>query len=173
MSRALVVYESLFGSGETIAQAIAASLAEHLPVDLVPIADASPTLDDTTRLLVVGGPNHRFGMTTADSRAEAVARGATRPAETGVREWTEALPACPGTAAAVFDTRLATPGFLQRIDHASRSVEKRLRQRDLVLVAPAQHYLVEDLDGPLVSGEVERATAWGHLLAGRLSALPG
>lgn len=40
MTRALVVFESLFGDARTIAQAIASSLSPHMPVEVVAAAEA-------------------------------------------------------------------------------------------------------------------------------------
>src|SRR6476660_3190889 len=58
MTRALVVYESMFGNTERVARAVALGLAEHIHVDLVR-AGPGVTLADAVDLVRVGGPRHR------------------------------------------------------------------------------------------------------------------
>ena len=89
---ALVVFESMFGNGPG-ATAIGAGLAAHTSVQVVTVDGAPAVLDADVDLLVVGGPNHRFGMTTADSRREAVAQDAVRTGATqrGLRDWLGSL----------------------------------------------------------------------------------
>ena len=69
MSRALVVYESVFGDARTIAHAIAEGLSDGgLDVDVV-AADQGPTeVGPDVDLLVVGAPNHAFSMPRPSTR---------------------------------------------------------------------------------------------------------
>lgn len=165
--RALVVFESMFGNGRAIATAIGAGLATDTSVRVVAVDDAPTVLPPDIDLLVVGGPNHRFGMTTDDSRREAAAQAAV-PADAtrrGLRSWLGSLDARQSSAvAAVYDTRLASPRFLDRVDHASRSIERTLRRTGVRLVVPAEHFYVAAMAGPLVDGELDRAHQWGATL---------
>jgi flavodoxin len=68
MKRALVVYESLFGNARTVARAIADGLASQLPAEAVDAGRAPATVGPDIGLLVVGGPNHQFGMPRPESR---------------------------------------------------------------------------------------------------------
>jgi dienelactone hydrolase len=52
---------------------------------------------------------------------------------------------------------------------AARGIARRLRRRGYEVIA-SESFLVEDAEGPLEDGELERARAWGQELAGRLSA---
>ncbi len=166
--RALIVYESLFGTNRTIATAIAAGLGDHTPVTLVEAADAPELIDDQVELLVVGGPNHQFGLPRPATRAEAAAQrqGGGQPAERGLREWLDDLQLSqPGQRAAVWDTRMASPPFLDSVDHSSRTIAKRLRRAGARLVAEPRHFYSADGQGELVECEEDRAREWGAQLA--------
>jgi flavodoxin len=165
--KALVVYESMYGNTRAVAEAIAEGLGGS-PVRAVHEAGEAPEQRD---LLVVGGPTHMHGLTTALSRrlaAEAAKEdghatlepGAT--AELGLRGWLRDLVPCEGVRAAAFDTRLDRSAVLTGT--AARGIARRLRQRDYEVVA-TESFLVEDAEGPLEDGELERARAWGEQLA--------
>lgn len=162
MSRALVVFESMYGNTEAVARAIADGLASRMPVDVVEVSDAPAPADDVT-LLVVGGPTHAFGMSRPSTRKDATTR-AGRPAVSrgeGVREWLTALPARPGLRAAAFDTR----SDRHRVSgSAARAIRRRLRRAGTIVEGPHSFY-VTDTEGPLVDGGLDRARAWGAALA--------
>ncbi|HET9654335.1 MAG TPA: flavodoxin family protein [Kineosporiaceae bacterium] len=181
--RIVIVYESLFGSTHDIAQAIADGVAEALPdTDLtcVRATDALPeelTADHARGridLLVVGGPTHSLGISSARSRrrwlrpqdyvdghgrdGHALEPDADRP---GLRDWLDHLsPAVPGSRAAVFDTRLDRPLH----GGAAARIARRLHQHGYDLVSPPEGFVVEGTEGPLRSGELDRARAWGRAL---------
>jgi hypothetical protein len=48
---------------------------------------------------------------------------------------------------------------------AAKGIAKRLRQDGYELVAEPESFVVDDSDGPLHAGELERARAWGRSLA--------
>ena len=64
--RARVVYESMFGNTQAIAQAVADGLAESMSVDLEEIGSAATDVAADVGLLVVGGPTHAFGMSRSE-----------------------------------------------------------------------------------------------------------
>ncbi|MDD7939517.1 flavodoxin domain-containing protein [Actinomycetospora lutea] len=164
MTRALVVFESMYGNTEAIARAIADGLATGVPVDVVEVGAAPSTPGDDVDLLVVGGPTHAFGMTRASTRRDAAtkAEGALVSRGPGVREWLAALPARPGLRAAAFDTRVGHP----RVPgSAARAIRRRLRRGGAIAVDGPHSFYVEGTDGPLSPGELERARAWGTALA--------
>ena len=175
VTRALVVYESLFGDARTIAYAIADGLASAMPVDVVAAADAPSEFADDVRLLVVGGPNHAFGMPRPSTREGAVKQYGASVADTaaGLHEWMEAVQTpASGLRAAAFDTRGSGHPVLAKMDHASRTEEKLLRKLGAELVAPSEHFFVVDAKGPLVEGEEDRARQWGATLAHLAAAHP-
>src|SRR3954464_15177859 len=72
MSRALVVYESVFGDARAIAHAVADGLSTSVQTDVVSASEAPAEIDGDVRLLVVGGPNHALGMPRPTTREGAV-----------------------------------------------------------------------------------------------------
>ena len=168
MTRALVVYESVFGDARTIAHAIADGLSSSFPVEVVAAAEAPAEIDPDVGLLVVGGPNHAFGMPRQSTRESAVEQHGAEIPDTGagLHEWLEAvrIPR-PAVASAAFDTRGSGHPLLTKMDHAARTEEKLLGKLGTGVVAPAAHFYVADTKGPLVEGEEERARRWGRTLA--------
>ena len=65
--------------------------------------------------------------------------------------------------AAAFDTRIDKPPALTGV--AARGIAKRLGRRGWKLVAEPESFFVEDSEGPLADGELERAREWGKALA--------
>jgi hypothetical protein len=171
MSRALVVYESVFGDARAIAHAIAEGLSTSIRADVVAAADAPAEIDADVRLLVVGGPNHAFGMPRPSTREGAVKQhGAIIPdTSSGLHEWLDTirLPR-DGVAAVAFDTRGTGHPMLSKMDHAARTEEKLLDRAGAGIMAPAEHFAVADTKGPLVEGEEDRARRWGRSLAEQL-----
>lgn len=165
---AWVVYESVFGNTRDVAQAVARGLSETFEVEVLEVAQADPTLPGV-RLVVVGGPTHAFSMSRptirSDAAEQARQRGTAPPSgERGLREWLDDLRERPGSvAAAAFDTAIE----VERIPAgwASRSEASRLRDCGYKVVVEPEHFIVKDVDGPLMGGELERATAWGRHVA--------
>jgi flavorubredoxin len=166
--RAVIVYESMFGSTRAITHAIAGGLRAAMPVDVVAIEDAPGALGvvpEGVSLLIVGAPSHTPGLSTPKSRAAAAGR-ASRPmavADVGLREWLAALPTASNRLRNVlaFETRLrvrAMPGS------ASKAAAKRLRKRGYRMLWPVQTFYVADLTGTLAEGELQRAHMWGRWL---------
>lgn len=168
--RALIVYESLFGTNRTIAEAVAAGLGDVATVTLLAAETAPATVEEDVDLLVVGAPNHRFGLPRPSSRADAAQwEGAPPAAERGVREWLEDLVLSrSGQPAAVWDTRMASPRLLDTVDHSSRTIAKRLQRAGARLVLEPRHFYCADGRGELVECEEDRARDWGAELASLL-----
>ena len=163
--KALVVYESMFGNTEQIARAIARGLAKAAEVDVVEVSEAPPKPDADVDLVVAGGPTHAFSMSRPTTRADAIDRGATEGERGfGLREWIDALPAGRHTEEiATFDTRVRTMRHLP--GSAAKGAAKAAHRHGYQSAAPAESFYVEDIEGPLLNGELERAEAWGQQLA--------
>jgi hypothetical protein len=174
MARALVVYESVFGDTQRIALAIAEGLATRLPVDVVSARDAPARVSADVRMLVVGGPTHAFGMPSETTREGAVKdHGAEIPdTRYGLHEWLDKVQLPRSTSAAAFDTRMDHPKLITKLDHAARSEEKLLRGLGATIAAPAEHFLVTEVTGPLADGEEDRARRWGRALGELVAARP-
>lgn len=167
---AVVVYESIYGNTRAVAEAIAEGLGAG---DVVSVRDAASGIHDAA-LLIVGGPTHIHGLATASSRraaleavsedgADHVEPGAAE--EPGLRSWLRDLPRRENVRAAAFDTRLDRSPWFTGV--ASRAIAKRLRRHWYEVIA-TESFLVEDSEGPLADGELERARAWGADLAQQL-----
>jgi hypothetical protein len=167
---ALVIYESIYGNTRAVAQAIADALtAAGHEAKAIPVVDA-PEVPDAD-LLVVGGPTHMHGLTTSLSRRMA-AKAAEEDGHTvepgagdehGLRQWLRTLPRRDGARAAAFDTRGDANSALT--GSAARGIARRLRRHGYTIAA-TESYLVDDAEGPLHDGELERAQAWATRLAG-------
>lgn len=171
MKSALVVFESLFGDARTVAHAVAEGLSGRVPVVVLAAAEAPERLGPEVGLLVVGGPTHQFAMPRPESREEArrTFGAQLRCTDAGLREWLTRVHDGQGRPAAAFDTRMTHPRFLRLVDHASRQEEALLREHGFDVVAPAEHFWVLDVAGPLKDGEADRAREWGRALADRFA----
>lgn len=172
MTKALVVFESMYGNTAKIAMEIGQGLEDDMTVEVIEVGQAPTTLEGID-LLVVGGPTHAHGLSNAETRHSAAERtdDALVSSGIGIREWMKRLDPPTGTMrAAVFDTRIKGPRFLW--GSAARKADDILTERGFALIAPAESFLVSGPTGPLddalLVGEVERARAWGVDLASRL-----
>lgn len=167
--RARVVYESMFGNTQVIAQAVAEGLADSMSVDLEEVGSAMTDVDDDIDLLVVGGPTHAFGLSRERTRESAAAQAVEGvvSAREGLREWLGGVTGgSPEIAAAAFDTRVDKPRLPGSAAHGA---ERRLRRLGFHVVEPAASFYVTDMTGPLVEGERDRARRWGKLLGSRVA----
>ena len=147
--KALVVYDSVFGNTEKVAQAIAAALQ----TTAVPVVQAALDQLEGLDLLIVGSPTRGF-----------------RPTE-GVAQWLNALSNnhLTGVGVAAFDTRidLATIDssvfrfIVNKGGYAANTIAKTLEKKGGRLRASPEGFLVTGEQGPLKDGELERAAAWG------------
>lgn len=168
--KALVVYESMFGNTKDVAKAITSGLSAHVDVELVEVTQASSRITEPVDLLVVGGPTHAFSMTRQSTREDAFRQGAIHgSANVGLREWLEQLDRGPHTElVATFDTRVAKVRHLP--GSAAKGAAKVARQLGYRTAAPAESFYVEDVSGPLLQGELDRAWVWGEELAANAAA---
>jgi hypothetical protein len=163
--RGFVVYESLFGNTARIAQAVVDGLKENLDVELHSVAEGK--LPEGGDLLVMGGPTHAFSMSRANTRQDAVSQGANADPTIGLREWLEELAEGNDTPFAAFDTRV---DMVRRLPgSAAKAAAKMARKRGYQLLTRPESFYVQDVPGPLLDGEVQRAEVWGAQLAQSLA----
>jgi hypothetical protein len=163
--KALVVYESMFGNTEHVARAIARGLSKSADVTVYNVGDEPQAVSDGSDVIVAGGPTHAFSMSRPSTRVDAVKQGASSDRSTivGLREWVDGLrPGHRGQVVATFDTRVAKVRHLP--GSAAKSAARILRRRGYPAVSSKSFY-VTDTTGPLLPGEIERAEAWGQMLA--------
>jgi flavodoxin len=145
----LVIYDTKFGNTERIAEAIARGAGTIGDVSVSDVGDATTALAERPDLVLVGGPTQRRGLSP------------------DLRDLLESLPSLRGVPAASFDTRYR--GSTLFMGSAAREAARRLEKGGARLVAPPESFFI-DRAGPLerqglVSGEVERAEAWGRAVA--------
>ena len=160
--KALVVYESMWGNTEMVARAVARGLGGGGPVEVADVSGEVPRELSGIDLLVVGGPTHAFSMSRRTTRQDAVTKGAPSGHEQrGIREWLDGLPAGE-VAVATFDTRVGSVRHLP--GSAARKAAKEVRRHHVGRVVATESFWVEDIAGPLLDGELDRAEAWGRSL---------
>lgn len=159
--KATVVYDSKFGNTELIARAMGEALGPPANVEVVRVGDVQPGQWAGLDLLIVGSPTWRFRPTPA------------------IKELLDSIPrrGLDGTKVAAFDTRLtpekieAMSGFLARMVNvfgfAARPIARKLEKKGGQPVAAPEGYYVEDSEGPLREGELERAADWARQAAAR------
>jgi hypothetical protein len=149
-----------------------------MPVELVEVSNAPTSIPAGVGLLVVGAPTHGHGLSNPTTRADAEGRAGDRLVSRGIGlgEWLESvgtLAEPPATAA--FDTRIKGPELLW--GSAAKAAAKRLRARRFQVVAEPRSFLVGGPTGPmfdrLVTGERERAAAWGAGVAAAVATSTG
>jgi flavodoxin len=150
--KALVVYDSVYGNTEHIAHAIGDGLTGEVRVARVGNLNAAELV--TVDLLIVGSPVHNGRATAAiDALLKQI--------------HAHALDA---KHVAAFDTRFEThaPGIGARImkmmGNAAERIAKELAKKGGKLVAAPEGFIVEQKEGPLKHGELERARNWAQAM---------
>jgi flavodoxin len=150
--KAWVVYDSVFGNTEKIAQAIGRALGPSKEVEIRRVGDVKPEEWTGATLLVVGSPTRGFRPTPAMSSL------------------LKSIPAngLKDIRVAAFDTGIALDdidsrplrGLVKLFGYAARPMAERLQKKGGELVLPPEGFFVEGTEGPLKEGELERAAEW-------------
>ena len=149
--KTLILYDSMFGNTEKIAQAMAKEIpnTKVLPVNITELKDLK------VDLLLVGSPTHG---------------GRAKPE---MNTFLEEIPsgALQNIKVAVFDTRLlesaqnfALKLLLKTIGYAAPKMAEMLTSKGCTLIAPPEGFIVTAKKGPLAEGELNRATKWAKSL---------
>jgi flavodoxin len=143
--KTLVVYDSVYGNTEIIAQAIGDALPGE--VQVLRVGQVTERDWSTADLVILGSPTHGALPTEA------------------VKGLVERIgaPAREGAKAATFDTRLTWP-FLERWGgFAAPKMAETLGEKGWTLAGEPGGFFVKGLKkGPLKRGEAERAVAWAQ-----------
>lgn len=150
--KALVIYDSMFGNTEQVAQAITAALAEQMEATTQRVGEVTPEALMGVALLIVGSPTQGFQPTPATKEL------LDRIAVQGLN----------GVKVAAFDTRVdvADVGnrfltFMVKIfGYAAKPIANRLEKKGGELVMPPEGFIVNGKEGPLKEGELARAATW-------------
>jgi flavodoxin len=149
----LIIYDTVHGNTEQVAQAMARALASTASVRLDKAAGLTRIDAAGVDLLIVGGPTHRQRVSAPlAALLESAGRGTFQ-----------------GVCAAAFDTRYRMPAWLS--GSAARRIARQLKKRGGRLIAPPESFFMERDVPPkgqkrrhelerLEPGEVERAAQW-------------
>jgi flavodoxin len=161
--KAIVVYDSGFGNTGRIAEAIRDGLGSALGdtghAVLEHVSETDPSAATEVDLLVVGSPTNGFRPTAA------------------IKDYLKKLnrTSLQGVSVAAFDTRfteekIKSHGFVLTtlsglLGFAAGPISDQLVKAGGSVAADPEGFYVEDTEGPLCEGELERAAAWGRSLA--------
>ncbi len=150
--KALVIYDSVFGNTEKIAQAMGQALASEGDAEAARVGDVKPEHLTELDALLVGSPTRAFSPTPA---TKDFLKGLAPNSLNGVK-------------VAAFDTRIAVEEtgpailkFLVKIfGYAAKPIANRLTKKGGTLIMEPEGFFVQDTEGPLREGELERAADW-------------
>jgi flavodoxin len=149
----LIIYDSVFGNTEQIAQAIYAALSSHEEVEVIRVSDVKPEQLTGLNLLIVGSPTQRFRPTAAINNL------LKRIAKNGLK----------GVKIAAFDTRLTMSNiqrtpilafFVRLFGYAAKPISVKLKKKGGESIISPDGFFVEEIKGPLKAGELQRAADW-------------
>lgn len=150
--KALIIYDSMFGNTEQVAQAMATALSTQVEVSAYRVGDVQPEAFADADLLIVGSPTQGFQPTPA------------------TKKLLDSIPAqgLQGVKFAAFDTRIAVEDVGNRFltfmvnifGYAAKPIANRLQKKGGALIAPPEGFIVNGKEGPLKEGELARAVGW-------------
>jgi flavodoxin len=157
--KAWVIYDSVFGNTEKIAQAISAALGYQDDVSLFRAGAQPAELPAGLDLMIVGSPTRQFRQTNA------------------VRDFVKNIPegSLKGIRVATFDTRFAVDEmksaigrfFVRTFGYAAKPIADGLKKKGGELAALPEGFIVVDTEGPLKAGEPQRAADWARQVVSR------
>lgn len=147
--KTLVVYDSVHGNTQKVAQAV----GEVIPGEVSVRRVGEVTSEDmkSINLLVVGSPTHGGRPTAA------------------IQGFVESLPGPVSTVrVAAFDTRMS-PAWVKVFGFAANRIARALESKGWSLEQPVEGFFVKGRGGPVKDGELQRAAAWGRAIAEQTS----
>lgn len=157
--KAMIVYDSFFGNTEKIAQAIGNALGTQTDVEMHRVSNVLPEQLTGLTLLIVGSPTRGFRPTPAISKL------LKDIPKNGLK----------GVLVAAFDTRFTwdkiessasiLAPLVKIFGYAAKPIADRLGKKGGELIMLPEGFFVEDTEGPLQAGELERAADWARQIA--------
>ena len=146
--KALVIYDSVFGNTEKVAQAIGKALGTK-SVTVKKVTEVGDSDLKDVDWIITGSPTRAF-----------------RPSE-GMTAFLKklAMGSLKGIRAVVFDTRIPletikSKAFRFIVGYAAPAMAKVLQTKGAEVVGKPEGFFVLESEGPLAEGELERAAAW-------------
>jgi flavodoxin len=160
--KAMVVYDSVFGNTEQVAQAMGRALGAPGDAEARRVTEVKPEELVGLDVLIVGSPTRKFRPTptTTQLLKRIPARG------------------LKGVKVAAFDTRFSIDDansailvfIVKLFGYAAKPIADRLEKKGGELALPPEGFIVEGTEGPLRDGELERAADWAGRLGERARA---
>ena len=144
--KALIVYDSMYGNTEKIAQAIGGAIIGEVKV--LRIGEVNPSELEAIDLLIVGSP------TQGGRPTQAIQDFLNKTAESAIK----------GIKVAAFDTRF-TSRWARIFGFAAGRITRVLKGKGGDLIASPEGFFVTGTEGPLKEGELERAASWARGIA--------
>jgi len=141
--KVLIVYDSVYGNTEKIAQAIGSVITGDVKV--LRAGEVNTSELESLDFLIVGAP-------TQGGRPTPVMQDF-------LKKVTES--AVKGINVAAFDTRISTK-WVGIFGYAAGRIARNLKGKGGNLVASPEGFFVEGTKGPLKEGELERAAGWAQ-----------
>ena len=158
---ALIVYDSVFGNTEKVAQAMGGALSSQMDAAVRKVGDVDPQQVTGVQLLIVGSPTRAFSPTPA------------------TKNFLKSIPknGLEGVKVAAFDTRVSIEEvdspilnvFVKIFGYAAQPIARQLEKRGGELTLPPEGFIVGGTEGPMKTGELERAASWAEQAAGSSS----
>jgi flavodoxin len=148
----LVIYDSQFGNTERIARVIANMFSEFGQVRAIRVDPTQPVDFQGVDLLILGCPTQGWKPTPA------------------MQTFLVNVPpkSLNGLAVTCFDTRFNKSRWMT--GSAARVMDKKLRAMGVLPAFPPESFFVAGTEGPLESGELERAARWARMLREKIEA---
>jgi flavodoxin I len=159
----LVVYDSVYGNTEKVAWAIARALAPDIAVTTLRVGEANVASLQPVDLLIVGSPTQGGRATPA------------------IQEFINKIPTggLKNVRVTAFDTRFSAQEkgiglriLMGLVGYAAGRIANSLQAKGGSLAIPPEGFIVEDKEGPLKAGELERAVGWAMRALGQQQQAP-
>jgi len=153
MMKVLIVYDSVFGNTEKIAQVIGNAMGSQAEVNILRVGNVKQENLRGLDVLIVGSPTRAFKPT------KEIINFLNGFPKNGLK----------GVKVAAFDTRFTMsaieesrilPFFVRLFGYADKPISDRLKKKGGELALPPEGFFVEGVEGPLKEGELKRAADW-------------
>ena len=153
MMKVLIVYDSVFGNTEKIAQVIGNAMGSQAEVNILRVGNVKQENLRGLDVLIVGSPTRAFKPT------KEIINFLNGFPKNGLK----------GVKVAAFDTRFTMsaieesrvlPFLVRLFGYAAKPISNRLKKKGGELIIPPERFFVEGVEGPLKEGEIEHAASW-------------
>jgi flavodoxin I len=154
--KCLVIYDSIFGNTEKVAHAIGSALESSCEVDIVSVNKVNSIDTENLDLLIVGSPTRGFRPTKSISVL------LRQLPDKGLKN---IMVAAFDNRVRISDVNSAFLTFMVNLfGYAAQPIANELKSKGGNLAAHPEGFFVEDREGPLFIGELDRAQMWAKQL---------